>query len=461
MIEIKIIIFIILILISIIAILFNNLIFPLKNNYPFLSLWTTEKLEKTKKLLNDSQVCFKELNIDFFPVYGTLLGLVRHEGLIPWDDDIDISVSEKHYNIILQNKELFNKNGIEIYIVKGVLLQPDYIKLFYKNDKKIKHKQWAWPFIDIFKYVMKNNKVYIENNSLPFKNIFNYEDVFPFKTNIFENIPMNIPNNVDNVLSKLYGKDWEYMCYSSGYNHENEVPYNLQYKVRCNEIKNNIDETIFDNVYIINLERKDDRLKKSIERLNKIGINAKRFNAIDANSDYIIKYYNEIPSNKKRTIGEFACYLSHKYLWEYLYSINIPYAIIFEDDIIFNDNLNKKQILEMINKSKGFNILLLGHCYATLFPFDDSIVKVGTGLCTNAYIISREAIEKLLKIKDNFKLPIDNITRDFCNSNLCYLSYTPYKNNNNEFGQGIIKQDFELGSSIPKQFFLNDIINWF
>lgn len=36
-------------------------------------------------------VC-KKLNIKYFAVYGTALGCVRHQGFIPWDDDIDVAM---------------------------------------------------------------------------------------------------------------------------------------------------------------------------------------------------------------------------------------------------------------------------------------------------------------------------------------------------------------------------------
>jgi GR25 family glycosyltransferase involved in LPS biosynthesis/phosphorylcholine metabolism protein LicD len=431
-------------------------IFTLKNNKPFSNLWTTEKLNNLKSLLNDTQICFKQLNIEFMPLYGTLLGLIRHKGLIPWDDDMDIGVNTNNFDIILKNKDLFSKYNIGIYLVKATFpLQPDYIKIYDNRRSNIKGHNWSWPFIDVFKYFEKKDKIYIESNTIPYEYVLQKDDVIPFKTNTFEGIPMNIPNNVDSVLNKLYGNDWESICYSSSYNHEKEGIINKQYKIPCNEIKINDNyDDIVDNVFLINLETNQNRLKISLKRLKNIGIDAKRYNAIDAKSQHIIDYYNKISPNI--TISELACYLSHIYLWEYIYDLNIPYALIVEDDVIFDDKLTKEDIIDIIKESKGFNIIFLGHCYGSEKEFcsHDSLSKIGFALCTNAYIITREAIKKLLDIKHDFSKPIDIITNNFCIDNVCFLSHTQSKKEY-EFGEGIIRQDTKLGSSVIKTVHLN------
>ena len=60
--------------------------------------------EDLKKLKELELMIFEEVidicdnhNIDYYIYGGTALGAVRHEGFIPWDDDIDIIVFRKDY----------------------------------------------------------------------------------------------------------------------------------------------------------------------------------------------------------------------------------------------------------------------------------------------------------------------------------------------------------------------------
>ena len=96
-------------------------------------------------------------SINYYLAAGTLLGAVRHQGFIPWDDDVDVFMD---YNDLSRFKSLFIKEMSKNYFYQDNETDPGYISMFPKimkngtympEKEQSKIHQGVW--IDIFPLV--------------------------------------------------------------------------------------------------------------------------------------------------------------------------------------------------------------------------------------------------------------------------------------------------------------------
>lgn len=92
-------------------------------------------------------------NLEYFLVGGTLLGAVRHDGFIPWDDDIDVVMPKEDYNKLLS----LHKNFDGPFELRDFSNDQSYVYKFARavNNNLIVMEEYDKPFlcgawIDIF-----------------------------------------------------------------------------------------------------------------------------------------------------------------------------------------------------------------------------------------------------------------------------------------------------------------------
>ena len=216
-------------------------------------------------LVEFDAICTKH-NLKYWLDSGTLLGAVRHEGFIPWDDDIDLSMPVEDYNRFIEiaknelSKDIFFQTSKTDNAFKF-----DYIKLrsnrakiieFHEKNREITYHQGV--FVDIFpmltvpntsfheqfydglfKFIRsvssvslhtpdgedlpetrgklldalelmhqgwekKDTKVIYGGEMPDVAAWFDYQKIFPLKKMSFEGLEFFVPNDPDHYLGSIY-----------------------------------------------------------------------------------------------------------------------------------------------------------------------------------------------------------------------------------------------------------------
>ena len=83
------------------------------------------------------QICQKH-HIPYYMLGGTILGAIRHNGFIPWDDDMDFGIPRPYFNqfIALAEQELPPKYKL-ITSKNSPALKKGFIKIQLEGSKLI------------------------------------------------------------------------------------------------------------------------------------------------------------------------------------------------------------------------------------------------------------------------------------------------------------------------------------
>lgn len=170
-----------------------------------------------------------ENNLRYYLLGGTMLGAARHQGFIPWDDDIDVGMPRKDYETFL---ELTKGNQYGNFIVEGIDTEHTdfyygYAKIYDTKSTLIENTRYKIKrglYIDLFPLDGLGNS---ENEAkLSFRPILNKYRILLARTcairpnrkwykNFAVHLARIIPNSVSNNKKLMYSIDK--MCKSKDY----------------------------------------------------------------------------------------------------------------------------------------------------------------------------------------------------------------------------------------------------
>ncbi len=213
-------------------------------------------------------VILERNSIPYMIAYGTLLGAVRHQGFIPWDDDFDFYLFDETYDEAIQylrnelpktmfledeNSEplyfhgwahvkdiyteaasqlfpqdsLYTHKGISVDLYRTKEMKISTLEMFLnKENRSYIDRRKSKGLIDDLEYNKRLEALRInEQKVLDFPcrtdfNVFNLvpvykchymrvSSVFPLKRYKFEDFEFLGPNNADDILSSIYGNYME------------------------------------------------------------------------------------------------------------------------------------------------------------------------------------------------------------------------------------------------------------
>lgn len=148
-------------------------------------------------MLKITDIIFSRYKITYWIDFGSLLGLTRHCGMIPWDDDVDIVIFSSDESKLFGLKKQFAHYGL---CIKRSSI-PGLIKILPIKSQ--------FPFVDIFmvKHCPEDkNKIKLIASGWP-KYYWTNDELFPLNRTRFGPMQINAPKDPMRHLFDLYGQD--------------------------------------------------------------------------------------------------------------------------------------------------------------------------------------------------------------------------------------------------------------
>lgn len=165
-------------------------------------------------------------------------------------------------------------------------------------------------------------------------------------------------------------------------------------------------------MFCITLKNTPDRKKYAENQFLENGLDVTFFEGIDGKKFGLntnIPYMDDVPNWKPCdgspyyiSQGHVGCILSHYMLWNVLKYLSYDKILIFEDDVILNENFKENLLKIKSNLPDDWQYVFVGHCCC---PDENNIHEVSNGIyitntppmCTHAYMIKKESIETLIE----------------------------------------------------------------
>ncbi|XP_005089049.1 uncharacterized protein LOC101854909 [Aplysia californica] len=171
----------------------------------------------------------KAANLTFFLISGSMMGVMRHHGMIPWDDDFDVAMNGSDWRKV--RDVLSNIEGFELFAPAKVQWK------FFLSSLPKGNRPFKWPNIDIFFFNEDEEFVWSQTWGGKYSLCNKKSDVFPLVVRKFELWSVPVPRRIGALLTAEFG-DFHSECSTPAYSHKInvEVDSDMQKMVKCDKL---------------------------------------------------------------------------------------------------------------------------------------------------------------------------------------------------------------------------------
>ena len=181
-----------------------------------------QEKELALKHLRDADEILFTAGVDYCVMFGTLLGLLRHEGLIPWDDDLDIIIFDAD-KFEKKCRRQFEDRGYVVYddvrTLAGVERRCGY-RIHAEQGLPIPGQTWKFPWLGVWEADIRQN-----NMTLPPEEFrYSVDDFLPLERKAFLDFTVTVPRLSEEIVKQYYGNDCMTICMLHNLDHRQYKP---------------------------------------------------------------------------------------------------------------------------------------------------------------------------------------------------------------------------------------------
>ncbi len=123
----------------------SNMIFYIYRDTKIASKDGLNLITCAKNLLEIKRI-LDIFNLDFYIMYGTLLGIIREGNFIPHDIDVDIGIFDEELLIKALSSEIFQKSFLKICRIESDIISlwadKEYLDIYIQQDNRMGQAIW-------------------------------------------------------------------------------------------------------------------------------------------------------------------------------------------------------------------------------------------------------------------------------------------------------------------------------